>query len=458
MTELTDRPEPSRGVALTGGELARKMVHIGVGLIAFSLRFLGPLWGALLALTAVLSNAFVLPRVGGRRLYRSAEHAVGRSLGIVLYPTAVLILILVFWRRLEVAAATWGILAFGDGMAAVVGMTLGRHKLPWNPDKSWIGTLAYFVFGGAGAAILLLWTVPGRYDIAFAVAVGGGAALFAALLESLPQGLDDNIGVPLVTGLLMLGLLLTEGHWEVVTTPAFLERLAWGAGVNAALALAAWAGKSVGGSGVVVGWLLGTTLYAFLDWRGFLLLVTFFVVGTAVTKLGYQKKVASRLAQEEGGRRGARHAVANTGVAVVCGVLAATTDHELFFTVALAAALATAAADTAGSEIGQLLGRRAFLPTTFRRVPPGTEGAISLEGTAAGLLAAIVVAAVGAAVGLVPPAGALLVVGAAMAGSLLESLAGATFDRHALLDNEAMNFLNTLVGALLGGLLSPLVI
>jgi len=48
------------------------------------------------------------------------------------------------------------------------------------------------------------------------------------------------------------------------------------------------------------------------------------------------------------------------------------------------AALATATADTTASEIGQLVGRRAFLPLTLRRVPVGTEGAISLEGTLAG--------------------------------------------------------------------------
>src|ERR1051326_5402891 len=55
------------------------------------------------------------------------------------------------------------------------------------------------------------------------------------------------------------------------------------------------------------------------------------------------------------------------------------------------ASLATAAADTAGSEIGQLLGRTTFLPLSFRRVERGTEGAISLEGTLAGIVAAVAV-------------------------------------------------------------------
>ena len=59
------------------------------------------------------------------------------------------------------------------------------------------------------------------------------------------------------------------------------------------------------------------------------------------------------------------------------------------------------AADTASSEIGKAYGRRTFLITTLRPVPPGTEGAVSLEGTTAGAVAALLVALVGAAGGLV---------------------------------------------------------
>ncbi|HEX6862284.1 MAG TPA: hypothetical protein VF414_05680, partial [Thermoanaerobaculia bacterium] len=113
-------------MGLSRSELLRKVTHMSMGLFAFAVGWLGPLWSALLALTALVFNLFLLPRIGGRKLYRDHEHAAGSSLGIVLYPLAVLILILVFYKRLEVAAATWGILAFGDGMASVAGMTLGR--------------------------------------------------------------------------------------------------------------------------------------------------------------------------------------------------------------------------------------------------------------------------------------------------------------------------------------------
>ncbi len=287
---------------LSGAEIARKLVHMAVGGLAFAIRPLG-FWGSLAAaLAAVAHNAFLFPLYGGRRLWRTAEAERGRALGIVLYPIAVTLLVVCFAGRLEVAAAAWGILAFGDGMASVVGMTLGRgNPLPWNPRKSWAGTLAYFAFGTAAAAVLLLWTAPGRYPAGFALAVAAAAALGAALLESAPQGLDDNLGVPLVTGLLLYCLLLTQGHWGALASPELGRRAVVGLAVNAALAIAAFAARGVDRSGALAGILLGTVIWACLDWRGFLLLFAFFALGTLATRVGYEEKAKRKLAQEKGG-------------------------------------------------------------------------------------------------------------------------------------------------------------
>lgn len=445
-------------MAVTGGELLRKITHMSMGLFALLLRFLGPFWSAVLAATALAFNLFLFPRIGGKRLWRDSEHASGSSTGIILYPLAVLILVLVFYQRLEVAAAVWGILAFGDGMASLAGMTLGRKKLPWNPRKSWMGSAAYFLFGTAAAAALLLWTAPGLYTPGFALAVAAATALFAAALESLPQGLDDNIGVPLVAGLFMLGLVLTQGRWDDFLAAEGLPfRLAMAALVNAALAGTAYAAKTVNRSGVVAGFLVGFVIYAFLDWEGYLLLLSFFIIGSACTKLGYRKKEAAKLAQEDKGRRGARHALANVSVAAACAVFAAMTPYPVVFALAFAGAFATAASDTASSEIGQLLGRRTFLLTNFRPVPRGTEGAVSVEGTLAGVGASLVIAILGAALGLFPWLGVVAVAIAAFVGTTFESLVGAALEKRNLLDNEALNFLNTLVGALVAAAFTPLV-
>jgi uncharacterized protein (TIGR00297 family) len=240
-------------------------------------------------------------------------------------------------------------------------------------------------------------------------------------------------------------------------TAGFAGRLAVGAAVNLVLAFGAYAARAVDLSGAVAGALLGTAVWGFLGWRGFLLLAAFVVVGSAVTRLGWRAKAEAGLAQGGGGRRSARHAVANTGMAVACALFAATTPYQAVFTLAFAAALATAAADTAGTEIGQLLGRRAFVLTTLRKAPPGTPGAVSVEGTLAGILAAAIVASLGVATGLFGLEGGVVVVAAAFAGTAIESLAGPPLERRGLLGHDGINVLNTLVGALVAGALSPLV-
>jgi uncharacterized protein (TIGR00297 family) len=432
-------------------ELLRKGVHTAVGLLAFLIVFLGPWYSALLALALVFFNLFLLPRISGRLLWRQQEFAHDR--GIIAYPIAVLALVVVFWRHLEVAAAVWGILAFGDGMAAIIGILWGRSKLPWNRRKSWAGSLAYWFFGAAGAAALLVWTLTfqGReIALPFLVTAAALAALFAAALESQPQGLDDNLTVPLLAGLVLLGLLQSQGWWSDLRPATLFGAAILGAGVNLALASVAHLVRAVDLSGAVAGGVLGTAIYAFLGWRGFLLLGAFLLLGTAATRLGFARKAEARLAQGGGGRRSARHAVANAGVATLAAVFAATTPHPSIYLAAFAAAFASAAGDTLSSEIGQLWGGRTRLITTFEPVPPGTDGGVSAAGTLAGAAGSLVIAALGFAVGLYPATGVAVVALAGVAGNTADSVLGATLERRGLLDNEGVNFANTLCGALAG--------
>jgi uncharacterized protein (TIGR00297 family) len=124
-------------------------------------------------------------------------------------------------------------------------------------------------------------------------------------------------------------------------------------------------------------------------------------------------------------------------------------DERHLFALAYAAAVATAAADTCSSEVGKAYGRRTFLITTLRPVPPGTEGAISAEGTVAGLVGAIIVAAVGAAGGLYGPSALVLVAIAGLLGCLAESVLGTVAERRGWLDNDLLNAVNTAIGAAL---------
>jgi uncharacterized protein (TIGR00297 family) len=184
-------------------------------------------------------------------------------------------------------------------------------------------------------------------------------------------------------------------------------------------------------------------------------LLGFFLLGSLVSKLGYRTKEALGVAQEKGGARSARHALANVGVAAVAAALGVWTHQLLLTRVALAGALAAAAADTVATEAGQVWGRRPFLPTTLKGVRPGTPGAISVPGTLAGAGAAAYVSLVAWRSGLVLPSAVAAVVVGGVAGTLFESYL------HVLLggrrvSHEFVNFLNTLAGAGAAALLAQL--
>ena len=221
--------------------------------------------------------------------------------------------------------------------------------------------------------------------------------------------------------------------------------------VTAAFAALAYTLRMVSRSGALGGLLVGSIVYACLGPRGFAVLALFVVGGSLLTRLGYRSKQRAGTAQEHGGRRGARNALANCAVAVLCAILARATDSDLFIT-AFLASLGAAFADTSESEIGQLLSRAPRLITTLRKVPPGTDGAISLPGTLAGITAACLTAILALALGLLDtPTTALLVALAAFLGTAADSLIGALYPR---VGNEVTNFICTLVAATLAPILT----
>src|SRR5262249_56976899 len=110
------------------------------------------------------------------------------------------------------------------------------------------------------------------------------------------------------------------------------------------------------------------------------------------------------------------------------GIAAVTTPNAAPGLLALVAALTAGASDTVASEIGKAWGRSTFLVTTFGRVKPGTAGAMSLEGTAAGVVAAFGLGALASALGLIPASAIPAIVVGATVGALVESVLAATLE------------------------------
>ncbi len=215
-------------------------------------------------------------------------------------------------------------------------------------------------------------------------------------------------------------------------------------GVNTALAVLAWVApfKLLTPTGILHSWALGVLVLGALGWTGFGVIFCYFALGSLVTRLGFKKKQAQGIAEARGGARGPANVWGSAAVAALCTLGYVYVPHPLWL-VGYVSSLATKLADTTASEIGKAYGRTTYLITTLRPVAPGTEGAVSLEGTLAGVGGGLILGILALALGLIPGAVLPLVVLAALIATTIESWIGATLQSQGLLSNEAVNLVNT---------------
>ena len=235
----------------------------------------------------------------------------------------------------------------------------------------------------------------------------------------------------------------------------------WTAGLSALLGLITWklraATPSAAASGALItaSLMFSTAEFPYEPWHTALIpVLAVSLLAFAATRAGRRKK--ERLGTAEARRgRSASQVAANLGFAA----LVASEPVKIWFlnsrwlplaahpgAMLLAmplAALAEAAADTVSSEIGQVLGGRPRMITTFRAVEPGTDGAVSVAGTLAGVIAAAIVAGAGSWAMRGGWSLFILSCAGAVFGLLFDSLLGATLERRGWLNNDAVNFLST---------------
>jgi uncharacterized protein (TIGR00297 family) len=428
----------------------RQVVHFSVGLFALTLRFLAWWQAAGAAVAAFLFNLFVLPRIGGIALYRPADVTRGYPLGILFYPLSVLVLVVAFPRRPDVAAAAWAILACGDPAAAIAGGSSRGARLPWNRDKTSAGTLAFVLAGSLGGIALAAWTRPAVSPLpplAFTLGAPVLAAIAAGLVESMAIRLDDNISVPFAAAIVLGGLAAVDGASCRAAAAWLPGAFALALAVNVPAATAGWLARTVTTPGAIAGAIIGIAVFTFTGLAGWVLLFASFLAASVSSRLGLKRKSVLGIAEERGGRRGPGNAIANTGVAAFAAALAVLSPHRDGALLAMVAALAASGSDTVASEIGKAWGRRTFLFPTLAPVRPGTPGAISLEGTAAGVVAALALAALGQAVGLIHGNAVWYAAAGATVGAFVESGLGATLEGPGIVNNDVLNFLNTATAA-----------
>lgn len=183
-----------------------------------------------------------------------------------------------------------------------------------------------------------------------------------------------------------------------------------------------------------------------------LLIVLFLIMSLLATK--YSKKYKMSLGEFEG-RRTSKNVISN---GVVACFMAAFGGYYLPFVGGFIGAIATATADTLASEIG-VLDPKPRLITTFQKVDPGTNGAISPLGTGIAIVGAAIIGIAAFILGVLPDFIPAIVVAAisGTVGCFADSILGALFENQGWLTNEHVNLFATIVGAIVGILMMTFV-
>lgn len=235
-------------------------------------------------------------------------------------------------------------------------------------------------------------------------------------------------------------------------------------GLNTVLLGIAWLApkKLLTPAGLLHAWLLGVIIWGSLGWQGYTVVLFYFLVGSAVTRIGMAQKEAAGIAEKRSGARGPENVWGSALTAAICAlgvvavpILPAETLVTSLLLLGYVASFCTKLSDTCASEVGKAYGKRTYLITTLQAVPRGTEGAVSLEGTIAGIIGSVAIALVAWGVGLIDLWGVVFCLVAAFIATNLESVIGATMQSKVdWLTNEVVNIINTAIGAIAAILLS----
>ena len=337
--------------------------------------------------------------------------------------------------------------------AAVLSLLYGIGIIP---ASAFFGPLVMVLFGellrtlsvktghslavfGAGSAAALIFAM--LYTKEFEPLVGSLAILVLLMLRSILGEREDGSMLSLV------GVSMTIVLFEDLEFLVDLRTLAFAILLCAAFGYFAYRAKTIDLTGVFSAVLFGVILISFtgtVSW--FIIILMFFILGSAFTKFKYSEKESLGVAQGKHGKRGYKNAFANAGVGVAAAILFGVTGDMIYAAVFLGS-VSTATADTLASEIG-VTGGNPVMITTLKRCPPGTNGGVTLIGEAACVIGALIIAGLGFLLGIAPWYVGLISAAAGVAGTNLDSLYGAVLENRGVFGNSGTNLLATLSGGL----------
>lgn len=330
------------------------------------------------------------------------------------------------WLSTFVFTCTLGIVVFGEVAFRLTG---GEHA-----------SYLYHMLAAIVVSIAVMFYL--HYTVALVALMGVVAAV---LLRAVLGGRDDALMVE------ALGVAMTMFLFEELKYEVDLSILIAAAVIAFGFGYTSYHLRVADISGLFSGAMIGIILIVFADVRWFLIMLTFFIIGAAATRYRYADKERFGVAQEHGGVRGYFNVFANGLVATGGAILYGITGNPAFAALFMSG-VASAAADTAASEIG-VTRKTPYLITTFKPVPRGTNGGVTLRGEVAAILASIIVAAVALVMGVADPKLAIVTVIAGFIGTNVDSVVGATLENSGRIGNSGTNLTATFFGGVAGMLL-----
>ena len=207
----------------------------------------------------------------------------------------------------------------------------------------------------------------------------------------------------------------------------------------------------------LTGGLLAIFIFTGAGFMGVALLAIFFIMGVSATAWKFNIKIKDGLAESGNGRRNGPQVFANAGVAAILALLAKyDTSSAGMLQLMIAGSFSAATADTLSSELGNIYGRRYYRILSFREMPRGANGAVSLQGTVAGIFGSTAIAVAYVLGSSWNAQHLLIIIVAGTLGNMVDSMLGLTLENKGLLTNNTVNFLNTAVGAVVAGILYKL--
>lgn len=354
-------------------ELSRKFVHIFVGnwiLLAF--HYFSNVWLACLLPCLFIGINYYTYK---SNLISAIHREHDQSLGTVWYAISLFILTFAGWQLHTPALAYIGILsmAYGDGLAA-----LAPRKYAWRfvPQKHIEGSLVVFIATYCIAVITILFSTR---DFIFSFALAPVLAIVAMVIELLsPKGLD-NLLLPLGLALIYYLALGSQPYVFMLVTLLTLSLL-----------LMAYVKQSLTDDGVISALFTGLCLFQLGIPSIYWALIVFFILGSAISHYGRQRKVFLKQVHVHHGQRNTIQVLCNSLPAVLFVILYQFT-HQPAALLAAITVFSAAAADTFASEIGVLTTRSTWSILTLKPLAKGLSGGISLLGCLAAIIGAAII-------------------------------------------------------------------